>query len=46
MLHVAGFNLYGEWLAEEALEDIGDFAVGDRKINTIKYGDDLLLHNS
>ncbi|MDR5124748.1 reverse transcriptase domain-containing protein, partial [Salmonella enterica subsp. enterica serovar Typhimurium] len=37
------FNLYGEWLANEALEGVGDFMIGGRVINTIKYADDLVL---
>ena len=37
------FNLYGEWLAKEALDGVGDFMIGGRVINTIKYADDLVL---
>lgn len=28
--------------SREALEDIGDFTVGGKSINTIKYADDLV----
>jgi hypothetical protein len=35
------FNLYGEWLVKEALEGLGDFKIGGRRINTAKYADDL-----
>jgi hypothetical protein len=34
--------LYGECLSKEALEDFGDFKIG-QIINTLKYADDLVL---
>lgn len=37
------FNLYGEWLAKEALDGTGDFKIGGRVITTIKYADDLVV---
>ena len=37
------FNIYGEWLMNEALEGMGDFKVGGRIINNIKYADDVVL---
>lgn len=37
------FNLYGEWLAREALKGCGNFRIGGRLINTIKYADDLVV---
>jgi len=41
------FNIYGEWLATEALEQKGDLKVGGQIIKTVKYADDLALmaHN-
>ncbi|XP_021940935.1 uncharacterized protein LOC110840303, partial [Zootermopsis nevadensis] len=37
------FNLYGEWLAKEALDGTGDFKIGGRVIKTVKYADDLVV---
>ena len=37
------FNLYGEFLAKEALKGCGNFKIGGRLINTIKYADDLVV---
>ena len=37
------FNLYSECLTKEALEGFGDFKIGGRIINTLKYADDLVL---
>jgi hypothetical protein len=36
------FNLYSEYLTEEALEGFGDFKIG-QVIRTVKYADDLVL---
>jgi len=37
------FNLYSECLTKEALEGFGDFRIGGKIINTLKYADDLVL---
>jgi len=37
------FNLYSECLAKEALEELGDFKIGGKIINTVKFADDLEL---
>ena len=37
------FNLYSECLTKEALEGFGDFKIGGKIINTLKYADDLVL---
>jgi hypothetical protein len=31
------FNLYSEFIAQEALEDLGEFKVGGQIINTVRY---------
>ena len=37
------FKLYSECLTKEALEGFGDFKIGGRIINTLKYADYLVL---
>jgi hypothetical protein len=37
------FNLYSEYVAQETLEDLGDFKVGGQIISTVRYADDLVL---
>ena len=37
------FNLYSECLNKEALEGFGDFKIGRKIINTLKYADDFVL---
>ena len=37
------FNLYGECLANESLDGLGDFNIGGQIIQTVKYADDLVL---
>jgi hypothetical protein len=37
------FNLYSEYLTEEALEGSGDFKIEGQIINTVKYADELVL---
>ena len=37
------FNLYSECLTKEALDGLGDFNIGGRIIQTVKYADDLVL---
>jgi len=37
------FNLYREYLTEEALGGFGDFKIGGQVIRTAKYADDVLL---
>ena len=37
------FNLYSECLTKEALDVLGDFNIGGRIIQTVKYADDLVL---
>jgi len=37
------FNLYSECLTKEALDGLGDFKVGGKIIQTVKYADDLVL---
>ena len=36
-------NLYGEYLASEALDGLGVFKIGGQIIQTVKYADDLVL---
>jgi hypothetical protein len=35
------FNLYSEYITQEALEGFGDFKVGGQIINMVRYADDL-----
>ena len=37
------FNLYSEFLTKESLDGLGDFNIGGQIIQTVKYGDDLVL---
>src|SRR5215469_12985860 len=37
------FNLYGECLAREALDGLGDLNIGGQIIQTVKYADDFVL---
>jgi ribosome-interacting GTPase 1 len=37
------FNLYSEYVTQEALEGLGDFKVGGQIISTVRYADDLVL---
>jgi hypothetical protein len=37
------FNLYSKCLTKEALDELGDFKIGGRIIQTVKYADDLVL---
>lgn len=39
------FNIYGEYFIEDALEDVEEdcVSVGEEKVRTIKYMDDLLV---
>ena len=37
------FNLYSEYLAKKALDGLGDFNIGGKIIQTVKYADDLVL---
>jgi hypothetical protein len=37
------FNLYSEYVTQEALEGLGDFKVGGQIVRTVKYSDDLVL---
>jgi hypothetical protein len=37
------FNLYSEYLTNEAREGFGDFTIGGQVIRTVKYADDLVL---
>jgi hypothetical protein len=37
------FNLYSEYVSQEALEGLGDFRVGGQIISTVRYADDLVL---
>jgi len=37
------FNLYSECLTNEGLEGFGDFKIGGKIIQTVKYADDLVL---
>jgi ribosome-interacting GTPase 1 len=37
------FNLYSEYVTQEALEGLGDFKVGRQIISTVRYADDLVL---
>jgi hypothetical protein len=37
------FNLYSEYVTQEALEGLGDIKVGGQIISTLRYADDLVL---
>ena len=37
------FILYSECLTKEALDGLGDFNIGGKIIQTVKYADDLVL---
>ena len=37
------FNLYRECLMKESLTEVGDFKIGGRIINKVKFADDRLL---
>jgi hypothetical protein len=37
------FNLYSEYVTQEALEGLSDFKVGGQIIRTVRYVDDLVL---
>jgi hypothetical protein len=37
------FNLYSEYVTQEALEGLGDFKVGGQMITAVRYADDLVL---
>ena len=43
MLIEVWFNLYSEYLIEEALEGFGEFKIGGQIIHTAKYADDFVL---
>jgi hypothetical protein len=37
------FNLYSEYVTQEALDGLGNFKVGGQIIHTVRYADDLVL---
>jgi hypothetical protein len=37
------FNLYSEYITQEALEGLADFKVGGQIISTVRYADDAVL---
>ena len=37
------FNLYSKFLTKEALDELGDFNIGGKIIQTVKCADDLVL---
>jgi hypothetical protein len=37
------FNVYSEYVTQEALEGLGDFKVGEKIISTVRYANDLVL---
>ena len=37
------FNLYGEYLMKEALAEVGDFKIGGRIFNKIRFADDTAI---
>jgi len=44
MLHVTHiFNLYGEYLIKKALAEVGDFKIGGRIINKVRFADDKAI---
>ena len=43
MLSPILFNLYGEYLMKEALAEVGDFKIGARIINTVRFADDTAI---
>ena len=41
--HPYYFNLYGEYLIKEALGEVGDFKIGGRIINKVRFADDTAI---
>ena len=37
------FNLYGEYLMTEALAEVGDFNIGGRIINKVRFAEDTAI---
>ena len=37
------FNLHGEYLMKEVLAEIGDFKIGGRIINKVRFADDTAI---
>ena len=37
------FNLYGEYLMKEVLAEVGDFRIGGRIINKVRFADDTAI---
>ena len=37
------FNLYGEYLMKKALPEVGDFKIGGRIINKVRFADDTAI---
>jgi Reverse transcriptase (RNA-dependent DNA polymerase). len=37
------FNLYGEYLIKKALAEVGDFKIGGRIINKVRFADDKAI---
>ena len=37
------FNLYGEYLMKEAFTEVGDFKIGGRIINKVRFADDTAI---
>ena len=37
------FNLNGEYLTKEALAEVGDFKIGGRIINKVRFADDTAI---
>ena len=40
------FTLYSECLIKEALDELGDFNIGGKTIQTVKYADDLVINGA
>ena len=40
------FNLNGEYLMKETFAEVGDFKIGGRIINKIRFADDLLINKN
>jgi Reverse transcriptase (RNA-dependent DNA polymerase). len=37
------FNLYGEYLMKEALAEVGDFKIGEKIINKVRFVDNMAI---
>ena len=41
--HTLLINLYGDYLIKESLAEVGDFKIGGRIINKVRFSDDTAI---